>query len=175
LDRIEEVIDYSTGEIIYDVAEFFAPYLGALASTSCASPRPAAHVSVSSNPRVAAAFRDGARVLLFVAISDGELHEGELAHVVEYCTSRLRRLKNPPTNAESIARRWITSHVPTRGSALAALGRLMVNDEDGRELAHSISDLIVADGAVTDGELAFAWSLVKAMEGRERYRPARMA
>lgn len=186
LDRIVEIRDYSTGEVVDDIAGFFAPYLGDGIAYSAHDGSPNEHArvapndpvhrqtlpSASDNPRIAGAFRDGARVLLYLAMSDGELHENERQLILEYSIGRLRRLPSPPDNPELIARRWVDNQVPTRAAAFAALGRVIANDDDGRELAHLMFDLIIADGTATDGELAAAEGIVRVLDGRERCRPA---
>jgi hypothetical protein len=179
LDRIVEVTDYSTGEVIADVAGFFSIYLEEDQAVDVAvsrKSRPKAPSSwlapTSQNPRVAAAFRDGARILLYLAMSDGHLHEAERALVINYSVARLKRLKQPPLDPESIVRRWVDNHVPSRASAFSALGRISLNYEDGAELGHALVDLILADGEATDGEMSAAWGLVKALEERARTRPA---
>lgn len=173
LDRIEEVIDYSTGEVLADVGRFFSIYWEEQASDL--QPRlsqSATLAPTSDNPRIAACFRDGARVLLFLAMSDGHFHEAERRLVIEYGVQRLRRLETPPIDPEGIVVRWVDNHVPTRASALAALGRVSGNPDDGAELAHKMIDMIIADGTATDGEMTAAWTLVHALERREQTRPA---
>jgi len=178
LDRIVEVTDYSTGEIIADVAGFFSMYLDQdqefeRGPSRASRPKaPSAWLAPTSrNPRVAAAFRDGARILLYLAMSDGHLHEAERALVIDYSVSRLKRIKQPPHDPELIVRRWVDNHVPTRASAFSALGRISLTHEDGSELGHALVDLILADGEATDAEMAAAWGMVRALEERERTRP----
>lgn len=178
LDRIANIFDYSTGEELGDVRGFFAEQIGDDISPPV---NPGAKGSerietrfkpATSNPRIAAAFRDGARVLLFVAMSDGELHPRERELVVSYATDRLSRIPQPPADANGIVTRWINNHVPTRASTLDAWRRLNVNPADGRELAHAMIDLMIADGTASDGEMAIAWNLVKILEEQERMRPS---
>jgi len=184
LDRIVEIRDYSTGEVIDDIPGFFAPYLGedialrardqspAPARLDPARPdRASPSRSTSDNPRIAGAFRDGARVLLYLAMSDGELHDEERRLILDYSIGRLRRLPSPPDDPELLARRWVGNQVPTRAAALAALGRVTANADDGRDLAHLMFDLIIADGAATDREMAAAEGIVRVLDGRERFRP----
>lgn len=167
LDRIEEVIDYTTGEAIVDVRGFFANYIELEVDESGERDQPGRETRrpnvwlepTSANPRVAAAFRDGARVLLFIALSDGELHDAEHAFIINYGVERLRRLPEPPHYPDEIVRRWIDNHVPTRAEALAALARVCRNDADGEDMAHAMIDLIIADGHASDGEMAIAWHI----------------
>jgi predicted DNA-binding transcriptional regulator YafY len=125
LDRIAEVIDYSTGEVIADVRGFFAEQIGEdigpETESARTSQRPDRFLNPrTTNPRIAAAFRDGAKVLLFMAMSDDELHPQERNLIVSYAKVRLSRLPTPPVDADGIVMRWLNNHVPTRASALDA-------------------------------------------------------
>lgn len=176
LDRIAEVIDYSTGEVIDDVAGFFEPYLDSLAP----GPQPLAwhpppvHVRRQPHRRPASpaaairCFRDGARVLLFISMADGALHPAESAIITGYAVGRIRKRAPLTAEPEAVAGRWIRNQAPTRRVAMAALRAVLEDAEHGRDLAHAMVDLIAADGIVTDDEMATAWDLVKAMDRHER-------
>ncbi len=165
VDRIAEIIDYSTGEVIDDVMGFLEPYFESLEIVPIRAAKP------KSGPTAAAAFRafrDGARVLLFVSMADGELHPTEAAIINAYAVDRIRRFAPETAEPEAIAARWIGNQSPTRNAAMAALRAVLDDAEHGRDLAHAIIDLIAVDGIVTDEEMATAWDLVKVIERRGR-------
>jgi hypothetical protein len=113
-------------------------------------------------------FADGARVLLYLAMEDGELHDAEFDVILDYAQRRLQAAGRAGSVSRSTLARWIENYVPTRRAAKLALGRLMAQPSHGAEIAHRIIDVVVADGAATDAEMKAAWALVEAMEKRER-------
>ncbi len=167
-DRIEAVVDYTTGERIDDVASFFAPYIGERPSVRDTRPAgiPATHVTAADLVRT---FRDGAKVLLYLAMSDAHLHPAERQLVLAYASRRVEdRFPKAAGGATPMIERWIDNHVPSRSTALGALRNVAAERENGGLLAYALVDLIIADGAVSDDEMAAAWGLVKALERRER-------
>lgn len=165
LDRIREVTDYTTGEIIDDVARFFSGYI------PTGWPDPWARASARRPPVDTAStklFQDGVKVLMYLAMEDGSLHEAEHRLILNYAMGRLREAGIADFDLEARSSQWIRNHVPTRRSAVIALGKLMADPEHSRDIAHKIVDVILADGHASDEEMAAAWALVEAMERKER-------
>lgn len=160
VDRIEEVYDYTTGEVIGPGGAFFGPLLG----IDPLGTRGSVPVSEASLRRT---FADGAKVLAFIAISDGRLHDKELAVIVDFAAARLRSAEPGIDRPERVARLWIGNHVPTRQTALAGLRAVFLDDPYAADVAGRMIDIMLADGEVADAEIEAAWAMVKGMERAE--------
>jgi hypothetical protein len=158
LDRILEVYDYTTGELLGRPAPIFSQLLGMDITDSAAR----AQTSIF--------FRDGGRILLYVAMEDGELHPAEMTTVVEFAAARLRRYAPHVADPEQVARLWMGNQVPTRRSALAALRNVAKDDEYAHDVADRMIELMLADGEVKDSEMEAAWAIVKGLERADKRR-----
>lgn len=156
LDRIVEVYDYSTGELLGRAAPFFSQLLGINLADPIVEVQAPLH------------FRDGGRVLLFVAMHDGELHPAEMRVIVDFATRRLQRLAPNVAAPGMAARLWMGNQVPTRNAALAALRKVAKDDDYAAEVADRMIDVMLADGTITDAEMEAAWAIQKGLVRAER-------
>lgn len=152
LDRIIDVYDYTTGEVVGSGVTFFGPLLGIDLS------RPLSEATARRQ------FVDGARVLTFIAMSDGRLDPRELAVIVEFAVSRVRAASPSYPNPEWLARMWVGNHVPSRQSALAGLRAVWTDEAYAADVASRMLDVMLADGHVSDDEMEAAWAIVRGMD-----------
>ena len=158
LDRIVEVYDYSTGELLGRAAPFFTQLLG----IAIEDPRTRIQAPLH--------FRDGGRVLLFVAMHDGDLHPAEMRVVVDFATARLRRVAPHVGDPATAARLWMGNQVPSRNAALAALRGLAKDETYAADVADRMIEVMLADGTVNDAEMEAAWAIQKGFERADRRR-----
>jgi hypothetical protein len=151
LDRIVDVYDYTTGEVVGSGEAFFGSLLG----TDVSQPL--------SEAKACKQFVDGARVLTFIAMSDGRLDARELAIIVEFAVSRVRTVSPTYPNPEWLARMWVGNYVPSRQSALAGLRAVWADEVYAADVASRMIDVMLADGHVSDEEMEAAWAIVKGM------------
>ncbi len=156
VDRIVEVYDYTTGELVGRAAPFFSKLLG----VDIADPQAQAMLPIH--------FRDGGRVLLYVAMEDGELHPAEMHVVVDFAVRRLRQYAPAAQHPDQVARLWMGNQVPTRQSALAALRKVAKDDDYAADVADTMMEVMLADGEVKDAEMDAAWAIVKGLERADR-------
>lgn len=158
VDRIEAVFDYRTGEILGDGRTFFAPFVGEVAGRNELAYWPGFE-----------ACREAVRVLIFLAMADGELHDRELAVICNYARDRIaRETGGTVTPVSANMAKWIGSQTPTRKQAMAGLRHTMDNAPEGAHLADAIFSVMLADGRTSDEEMELAKRLVGSMERREK-------
>lgn len=160
VDRIVEVYDYTTGELLGRAAPFFSQLLG----VDLADPQTAAMLPIH--------FRDGGRVLLYIAMEDGELHPAEMKVVVDFAVRRLRKISGKSQQPDRLARLWMGNQVPTRRSALAALRTVAKDDEYAADVADTMIEVMLADGEVKDEEMEAAWAIVRGLERADKRKAA---
>jgi hypothetical protein len=158
VDRIVEIYDYTTGELLGRAAPFFSALLG----IDLADPQ--------TEAMLPAYFRDGGRVLLYVAMEDGELHPAEMNVVIEFAVRRLRQSGISIKQPDRIAQLWMGNQVPTRQSALAALRKLADDDAYAADVADTMIEVMLADGKVEDAEMEAAWAIVRGLERADKRR-----
>jgi hypothetical protein len=172
LDRIRAVTDYRTGEVIEDVAGFFSSYLPkdwiVRSLTRSGLPSAGPKNSSASLPNSALkTFADGAKVLLYVALEDGDLHEHEYQLILEYALGRVVQSGYRDLVLADQVAHWIRNHVPSSRSAKLSLGRLMRDPVLGAEVADLIVRIVSADGHISEAEIKSAYALVETMRKRE--------
>ncbi|MEO8669412.1 MAG: exonuclease domain-containing protein [Bauldia sp.] len=162
LDRIGSVADYRTGEDLGDPTDYVGSFVPG--AWFARGDRTTGHLTLEE----VGFFADGAKVLLYLAMEDGELHDAEQAVILDYALGRLRAAGRAGPYSEQGVARWIDNHVPTQRAAKLALGRLMAEPSHGAEIAHRIVDIVVADGTASEVEMKAAWGLFRSMERREQ-------
>jgi hypothetical protein len=161
LDRIEAIFDYHTGEFLGDALGFFADHVPPTWPEPRVAKRRKGHRDIVKE------FADGAKILMFLAMEDGELHAGEHRLVLDYAMGRLHRAGYRDLGSEARAAEWVRNYVPSRRAAKLALMRIVMNEEHGAEIARRIVEVIVADGRTTNEEMKAVRHLVEAMERHE--------
>lgn len=175
VDHIRRVLDYTTGEERGTGPAFFGALLGreidepehdAGAEIATPAKEPTSDGASDEKPAnpisdadAAGYFADGVRVLLFIAMSDDEIHPKELDAIVRFGARRIRKFQPRFDDPERAARAFAGNYVPSRQAALASLHDIALNQAYAEEIAEAVKEVIQADGTVTDGELEAAWTI----------------
>ena len=164
LDRVLNVYDYTTGELISTAEQFFGPRIPE------SWPYPWARKS-HDNARyrlgdVKSRFESTTRVLMFIAMQDGSLHPEEFRLILKHALEQIG--DDVDNELRRAVAEWIRNYLPSRRSATIALGKLLEGPDCGLTVANALIDVMLADGEATDDEMKAAWSLVEYMARRER-------
>lgn len=161
VDRIVDVFDYTTGEVLGSGLSFFRSRIPSdwdFPSNLEESGRPNLDLST---------FQDAAKLLMYMAMEDGSLHPAEYHRILSYSLDQLLQSGTADLASQAAAAEWIRNYVPTERAAKIALGKLMAAPDAGKEVANLLIDVLLADGKATDEEMQAAWKLVDYMEKRE--------
>lgn len=167
-NRIIAVIDYSTGEVIDDVAGFFSPFIGDLRIAPAKPQRATRSAPQRDEAPMLQLYGAGGTVLTFVAATDGHVHPLEMGRIERYVDTRLEPLMGDDPVQRRLSRQWLRNLLPTRDMAVKAMRKVAADPDDASLVAEALIDIITADGEVTDEEMAVSHELVKILARRER-------
>lgn len=138
IDRIEELVVLSTGEVIEDAAGFFDRLAGR-----------------DPTAEALAGCRHALQVLTFLARCDGHLHPAEQAEIAEFVIENAPR---PLEIDEKRVRQHVSALYPDQTSYCRALRAIRFSGGDQmRQLSRAIRRVLDADGLLHDSE--FEWAL----------------
>lgn len=165
-DRIAEIVDWRTGEVIDPPARFLemADAWSAAEDEAAEARRAVADAKTADQRRAMGRCRDGIRVLMFLARCDGEFHPLEREVVADYCTARLAGHEDMLAIDADIAKimTYADRQYPDADLFLKAARQIFGKASAGRHvrlILDSASRLIDADGVVAQEEFDFGLEL----------------
>lgn len=168
LDRIAEVTDYRTGEIISDVAGFFAAFQPAARRQA---PVSAEQQAPDATRRLIERARPQARVLVHLARADGVYLPCEQDAIMR----RLRDIaaKSPPIDgySEPMLGQWLNNLRPTEEMIAADIVDISSDAAESGRFLDAAFNVIQADNAFHAGEMAVWKTLSGAINDARRINP----
>lgn len=167
LDRIREIYDMHTGEIWDDASEF----LGVLSDFGIRrkSDKPAPG---KNQEKAMSRIRDGVRVLVYIARSDGFVHPKEMEVVEDYCRQRCsggntqaRDYSMPVEdyNMKAIMD-WAARQFPDIETVESSLYKVAGSTSNWELLRKSIRAIVDADGVLHPDEVQAVMEIERIME-----------
>ena len=157
LDRVVELVDVRTGELIETHIVHLSHLCAASGIVFEKVPRGTNHKAVMSS------VADGCRLLLHIGHADGELHELETEVILQYVDERahdaLKSVK-PDYDVDAV-HDWVRAQRPSWEQVKRAAERVLINPTHRRLMQRSIRNLIDSDGVLHEQE---AWAAQEVLE-----------
>ncbi len=158
-DRISAMTSLKTGEVIEDVSTFLSVTCGLTTTEKVAS---------DGTKEVLTKCRDGLRALLFLAWSDGELHEEEIEAMLLYADRRAGRIDYDVVEI----RKFIEMQDPDADLFARGLRRIASSASHLREFLRAAEKVLIADGEITPEETMGMIDLTEALDNNDGATPA---
>ena len=161
IDRIREIREMESGEILHggEILVFLAPYINfAIEKEKAVEQR---NLQRQVGPAI--------RVLVYLAASDGHVHEAERRVIMNYVQAESRRLLPAQPFDAAATGRWIDHLKPTSAAAWNSVIRLADDAEHFPEFARTMIDLVNADGTINADEAAATREIIAAVRAVRGY------
>ncbi len=161
IDRIKQIREIETSEILEgnEILSFLAPYIDfAVEKKKAENQR---NLQRHVGPAV--------RVLVYLAASDGHIHDTERRVIIDYVSSESQRLLPDQPFDRTATGRWIDHLKPSSSAAWNSVIRLADDEEQFTEFAKTMIELVQADGKIDADEAVATREIiaaVRAVRGR---------
>lgn len=155
IDRIQQVVDYWTGDTYKDSREFFLPYVEIARWRDFAE---TGNDESVANPtqKVLASVRDELKIVLYVAYSDGSFQVDEQNVISDYVRERAEALGDDVSASYDHGRimDWVRNMHPDHASFERAIKRIAARDDvDITHVWHTCKELVMADRSISPSEV----------------------
>lgn len=159
IDRILEIVDFRTGEVIDDPERFLLPLI------VVARARRGGRSGRRGSARLIAESADGLIVLLFFARANNRISAAEKVIIWAYLDWQRERCGIEGRIVRKLIEAFIRATVPDEGVFGEALARLLDSEQaHARYILARVPEIIAADGRIADEERRRAKVLIEVVE-----------